>query len=294
MLRRTIVTLSLLLLPFCALAADGSQGMTRQQFEASLKYRHGRIALPGGLATLDIPSSFRYLGPNDAERVLVDAWGNPPGAKTLGMLFPADRSPLDDDGWGVVITYADDGHVADDEADSIDYTELLHKMQGAVQERNGARRKRGYPPLTLVGWAEPPHYDKASHKLYWAKELKVGDNRMDTLNYCVRVLGRKGVLELNAISAMDQLPSIRGEMQKVIAFTNFEQGSRYGDFDPSMDKVAGYGLAALVGGAVAAKAGLFAKLFAMLLAAKKLVLAAIVGIGAAIRGIFGRKKKPAR
>jgi uncharacterized membrane-anchored protein len=30
---------------------------------------------------------------------------------------------------------------------------------------------RRLPKLTLMGWAEPPHYDSSSKKLYWAKEL---------------------------------------------------------------------------------------------------------------------------
>ncbi len=79
--------------------------MTAEQFLASLKFQSGKIDLPNGIATLDLPATFRYLDPSDSSRVLVDAWGNPPGGTTLGMIFPANTSPLSQSGWGIVITY---------------------------------------------------------------------------------------------------------------------------------------------------------------------------------------------
>jgi hypothetical protein len=52
-------------------------------------------------------ASFRFLGPEGARRLLVDAWGNPPEAAegTLGMLVPTDLSPLTPEGWGIIIDY---------------------------------------------------------------------------------------------------------------------------------------------------------------------------------------------
>lgn len=278
------------ILPARAADAGGKQ-MSKEQFLASLKFQNGKIELPGGIATLDMPPTFRYLAPDDANRVLVDAWGNPPGEKTLGMIFPADVSPLADDGWGVVITYQEDGHVKDDDAKTINYDDLLKKMKEGTADDSEERVKQGYPSLLLNGWAEAPSYDAASHKLYWALNLHSGDASVDTLNYNVRVLGRKGVLVLNAVAAMPQLPSIKTEMQNVIGFTEFTRGNRYADFDSNTDKVAEYGIAALVAGAVAAKLGLFAKLIALLIAAKKLVIVALVAVAGVFRKFLGLKKK---
>ncbi len=87
-------------------APPAAQQMTVEQFIAALNFQKGKITLPGGLATLDLPANFRYLSPSDTERVLVDAWGNPPNAQTLGMIVPAAISPLETDGWGVIVTYA--------------------------------------------------------------------------------------------------------------------------------------------------------------------------------------------
>src|SRR5436305_542860 len=78
--------------------------------------------------------------------------------------------------WAVVITYDEDGYVKDDDAAKIDYGDLLKKMQQGIRDENDERKRAGYPAVELVGWAEPPRYDSASHKLYWAKSLRFGDD----------------------------------------------------------------------------------------------------------------------
>jgi len=259
-------------------------------FESQLEYKRGRIELPGGIATLDVPENFRYLSPEHAEKILVDAWGNPPGTKTLGMLFPSDVSPLAEDGWGVVITYKDDGHVDDSDASGIDYTELLKQMKDDTTEGNKEREQQGYAPVTLIGWATAPHYDATTHKLYWARELSFTDAPQHTLNYDIRILGRKGVLSFNAVAAMNRLGDIEESMKQVMAFSDFNAGQRYADFDSKTDKLAAYGIGALIAGSVAAKAGFFKLILGALIAAKKLVIVVVAAIGGFIARLFGRKK----
>lgn len=269
---------------------EPKEGMTAAQFEATLKYQQGEIVLPNGIAALNVPKEFRYLDPHDAERVLVMAWGNPQGSDTLGMLFPAGVSPLAKEGWGVVITYEEDGHVSDEDADHINYDELMQQMQESMASTNEERVKMGYGNVKLVGWAAKPYYDKSSHKMYWAKELQFPDSLENTLNYNIRILGRKGVLVLNAIAGMGQITQVENDMKNVLTFTDFKQGNRYADFNPDMDKLAGYGLAALVAGGIAAKTGLLAKIGIALLAAKKFIVLIVAGIGAILFRVFKRKK----
>jgi uncharacterized membrane-anchored protein len=260
------------------------------EFESQLEYRRGRVALPGDIATLDVPESFRYLAPEQADKILVEAWGNPPGTKTLGMLFPSDVSPLSEEGWGVVITYDEDGHVDDGDAGGIDYDEMLKQMKDDTAENNKERVKQGYEPLTLHGWAAAPRYDASAHKLYWAREFSSPAAAQHTLNYDVRVLGRKGVLSFNAIASMNRLGDIEESMKRVMAFSDFNAGQRYADFDSKTDNLAAYGIGALVAGKVAAKVGLFKLILGALLAAKKLVVVAVVAVGGIIAKLLGRKK----
>jgi uncharacterized membrane-anchored protein len=250
------------------------------------------VSLPGGIATLDLPPAFRYLTPADSSRLL-EAWGNPPGAESLGMIVPAGVNPMSPESWGVVITYDKDGHVKDDDADGINYSKLLKEMQEDLAESNAERKKQGYRAMTLIGWAEQPHYDKASHKLYWAKELQSEGAAHHGLNYNIRVLGREGVLVLNAVAAIDQLDQIKAEMQQVTSFANFTDGNRYADFNGSTDKVAEYGIAALVAGGMAAKLGFFGKLFALLLAFKKLIVIGVAALGSVVWKFFKRAPQAA-
>jgi uncharacterized membrane-anchored protein len=290
----SILRNSLLLFAFlCQLvnAAPATEKQSAEQFLASLHFQKGKINLPDNIATLDLPESFRYLPPADAERLLVDGWGNPPGSKNLGMILPAKDSPLSKEGWGVIITYDKDGYIKDNDADSIKYDELLKDMQEGLQEANAERKKAGYPGMTLLGWAEKPSYDKASHKMIWAKQLQVEGSTENTLNYNIRVLGRHGVLVLNAVAGMNQLGQIKAEMPQVVGFTDFSPGNRYADFNEKTDKVAEYGLAALVAGGVAAKLGFFGKIFAFLLAFKKLALFGLIALGGLVMKLLGRSKQ---
>lgn len=265
--------------------AQEQSGTTREEFEAKLGYQTGTIHLEDGLATLELPPAFRFIGPEGSQRLLETAWGNPPGSAegVLGMLIPTEISPLSDSAWAVVITYEQDGYVDDEGAESIDYTKLLEEMQEGTREENKRRAKEGYESVDLIGWAEPPTYNATTHKLYWAKELQFGNDSVHTLNYNVRVLGRRGVLVLNAVSGMPQLPVIREAMTSVIGFVEFNEGHRYADYVPGTDKLATYGIAGLVAGAVAAKAGFFKVLLAALLAAKKFLIIALVALSGFIR-----------
>ncbi len=257
---------------------------------ASLKPRHGEVDLRSGLAKATIPEKFNYLGPEDAEKVLVKLWGNPPGKeKPLGLIYPSDQSLLDEDGWAVVVQYEEDGHVKDDDAGSIKYDDLLKQMQKGAKAANEERVKQGYPAVELLGWATPPRYDQATHKLYWAKELKFGGNPDNTLNYNLRMLGRKGVLILNAIAPISRLKDIEAATPEILAMVDFKPGQRYADFDSSSDKVATYGLAALVAGGVAAKLGLFKGLLVALVALKKFLVLGVIAVIGFFKKLFARK-----
>jgi uncharacterized membrane-anchored protein len=287
------------LLPIClAVSIVAGYGQDRpktkeeaQALAAGLKFQEGEIVLKNGLATLRVPDGLRFLNGQDAQTVLVKLWGNPPMSEPLGLLMPVNAGPLNPDSWAVIITYDEEGYVKDQDAEKIDYADLLKQMQKDTREVNKERAKQGYATVELVGWAQPPHYDKAVHKLYWAKQLKFSDGDQDTLNYNIRILGRRGVLVLNAVAAMPQLPEIERNAPKILAAIDFNPGHRYADFSEAAgDKVASYGIAALVAGGVAAKLGLFKGLWVFLLAAKKFVIIGVVALGAFLRKLFGKNK----
>jgi uncharacterized membrane-anchored protein len=250
---------------------------------SKLSFQEGIIDLEG-IATLKLPPGYRYLNPADTRVVLEDLWGNPSRNYTLGMFFPPKVGPLQD-GWSVILSYSDEGYVKDDDAFSIQANALLREMKEPMREENEHRLREGFEPIELVGWAlppryereshkliwakelklgsvlestrkynirslSPPQYDKESHKLFWTKQLKLGSNRNNILNYNIRVLGRKGVLVLNAIDDMENLQEIEKLTPELLSFVDFTDGNRYADFNPNTDKVAAYGVAGLIAEAV--------------------------------------------
>src|SRR2546426_4087273 len=99
----------LVLLPLGAASAQKleKKPLTPEQLEAQLHYQTGRVSIRNGLATLVLPAEFRYLDSRQAATVL-QAWGNPPGSRTLGLLLPSGLSVFAREAWAVVITYDED------------------------------------------------------------------------------------------------------------------------------------------------------------------------------------------
>ncbi|MBC8084452.1 MAG: DUF2167 domain-containing protein [Hymenobacter sp.] len=184
-----------------------------------------------------------------------------------------------------MIEYDPSGYVQDDDAADIDYDDLLKEMQDDTEEANAEREAAGFERIMLVGWASTPYYDAKLNVLHWAKELRFSGTSATTLNYNVRLLGRRGVLNLQAIGDMPQLPEIRSTIPAIIRSVEFAKGQQYTDFNPEIDEVAAYGIGGLVAGKVLAKVGAFA------LIAKfgKVILAVVAAGWAAIRRFGGGK-----
>jgi uncharacterized membrane-anchored protein len=267
----------------------------KEEFETTITRRTGVIDIVDGQVQLNVPDGFYYLDPKDANHVLVDAWGNPEGPPTQGMLFPANVSPLDEDNWGVVIEFDDSGYVSDKDASKINYDDLLKDMRESQVQENAERKKQGYEAIDLVGWARAPRYDAASHKLYWAKDLLFEGMSDHTLNYNMRILGRKGVLVLNFVAGMNQLDAVERASPAVLALADFKPGSRYEDFNAATDKKAEIGIAGLIAGGagvvLAKKAGLLGIALIFLKKAWFLIAAAIAGVGGVVKRFFGGKPK---
>jgi uncharacterized membrane-anchored protein len=292
-LKQFILCLSLLWICHPLFSQEANREQEIEKIEAGLKWVTGRVVLGNNLAEVNLSSDFRYLGPEDARKVIVDLWGNPPArGDSLGMICPADIGLRESGSWAVVFTYREDGYVKDDDAAKINYDDMLKQMQEAVQRENEDRVKQNFPKVELVGWAASPRYDHETHKLYWAKEFAFASGTVHTLNYDVRVLGRKGVLAINAVASMNQLDAIQERMPEIIAMVNFLPGNRYTDYQQGNDKVATYGLAALILGGVAAKAGLFKGLIVLILAGKKFIIIAAIAIGGFFARFFRKRAKP--
>jgi uncharacterized membrane-anchored protein len=254
---------------------------------SSFKYQYGKISLENGIAEIDIPKGYKFLNAEQSKYVLSDLWGNPP-SEVLGLLFPEEISPISDDfTYAVEITYSNEGYIDDEDAKDLDYDDLLEEMQDDTNAANPERKKLGYPEIDLVGWASKPFYDDKNKKLHWVKELSFEGEELNTLNYNIRVLGRKGYLNLNAIGTINVLPKFNNDVDEILNSVHFTVGNKYSDFNPDIDEVAAYGIGGLIAGKLLAKAGFFA----LLLKFWKFIAIGVVGLFSVFKKrIFGSKE----
>lgn len=254
---------------------------------SSFKYQYGKISLENGIAEIDIPKGYKFLNAEQSKYVLSDLWGNPP-SEVLGLLFPEEISPISDDfTYAVEITYSNEGYIDDEDAKDLDYDDLLEEMQDDTNAANPERKKLGYPEIDLVGWASKPFYDDKNKKLHWEKELSFEGEELNTLNYNIRVLGRKGYLNLNAIGTINVLPKFNNDVDEILNSVHFTVGNKYSDFNPDIDEVAAYGIGGLIAGKLLAKAGFFA----LLLKFWKFIAIGVVGLFSVFKKrIFGSKE----
>lgn len=255
----------------------------------TLHPKTGSVEVGEHLATLVIPEGLHFFARDEARFIIEKVCHNPEDPDIIGLVMPDESN--EEANWMTVISYdPQNGHVSDSDAKSMDFSALLKEMQNSEAESNQQRKAAGYDTVKLLGWAEPPHYDPATHKLYWAKRLKFGAEKGETLNYSVRVLTRRGVLEMNTVDEPTNIAVVATAAQDLLAKTTVSPAESYEKFDSSIDKVAVGGIAALIAGGVLAKSGFFAIIGKFLIAFIKPLLIGLAFLGGWIWKFISGKK----
>lgn len=277
-----------------ATKAEKIEAERKAAFEAADKVaKIGPMAINlGDQGQLALPQGYVYVPQPEAGRLL-RANGNGAGQGLMGVIFPNGSGR----NWWATLEFAKAGYVKDDEATNWDAGALLKNIQDGTEAANEDRVERGFPPIEVTGWVEPPAYDAAAHRLVWSAAVRTkGDvNDHGSINYNTYALGREGYFSLDLITAPDAIGLDKAYANELLAAIGFASGKGYSDFNATTDHVAEFGIAALVGGLAAKKLGLLAVAGAFLLKAWKLVLIGLAAAGVAGRKIlvfFTRKKPP--
>ncbi|MBB3643421.1 MULTISPECIES: DUF2167 domain-containing protein [Variovorax] len=229
-------------------------------------------------AHLHLPAGYVWV-PTPAAAQLMRSMGNRTDDTFIGAIFPAD-----DADWMAVVKFVKEGYIKDDDAKDWNADDLLKSLKEGTEAANEERAKRGIPSIEVTGWAQKPQYDASSHRLVWSalSKRKGSTDGNQGVNYNTYALGREGYLSLNLITNAKDLDKYKPDASKLLGAIQYDDGKKYADFNSSTDKVAAYGLAALVAGAAVKKLGLFAVIAAFLAKFAKL---AVVAGGAALWGI---------
>lgn len=242
----------------------------------------------GGQAVLKLPDNMMFVPRLQADRLMA-AYGNGKDPSLLGVVLPKG----DEDDWLITVNFEKTGYIKDDDARNWNVSELLDSLREGTKQSNVERVKRGFPELLIDGWVEAPKYDSKTQRLVWsvaAKHKDDGAQSDPTVNYNTYALGREGYITLDLITQQSQVPKDKGAVLALLNNIDYVEGKRYADFNSSTDKVAEYGLAALVAGVAAKKLGLFAVIGAFLLKFAKVGLIAVAALGGGIWSRLRRKK----
>jgi uncharacterized membrane-anchored protein len=237
------------------------------------------VQLPGK-ATMQLPDGFVYLDQKNTLKFL-EVNENLGGGDEV-MVAPEDLA------WSAYLSYLKEGYVKDDE--QIDADALLKELSKATESANSERRKRGWDELHVAGWAVTPNYNRDTKRLEWATILDSSNGR--GVNFFTKVLGRRGHTSVQLVSSADGLTGAESSLNSVLGGFKYKEGEGYADFRPG-DKVAEYGLAAMVLGgaaAVATKKGLWGVLAGFFAAAWKFLAAAVIGGLAWLKSLFKKKE----
>lgn len=271
-----------------AAAASGAANQVDDMAQASLAAKSTQMAGPATIAlndqaTLKLPVGYVWI-PEPAAGKLMQAMGNSHDDRMLGLIFPQDERQ----GWMMVARYESSGYIKDDDARNWNVEELYTSLKEGTEQANEERRARGFDELEIIGWIEKPNYDASGHRLVWSMSAKTkGAPPQDgaNINYNTYALGREGYITLNLITDLQRVEQDKPHAQALLGALAFNEGKRYEDFNASTDKMAEYGLAALVGGVAAKKLGMFALAAGFLAKFAKVILlggVALVGVASKV------------
>jgi uncharacterized membrane-anchored protein len=245
----------------------------------------------GEQAVVHLPESMFFVPRLQADRLMA-AYGNGKDPSLLGVVMPKS----DDDDWVITVNFDKAGYIKDDDAKNWNVNELLDSLREGTEQSNEERKKRGFPELIMDGWVEAPKYDSNSQRLVWSVAVKhkgEGATENPTVNYNTYALGRDGYITLDLITQKSMVPKDKTAVLTLLDNLNYVEGKRYADFNSSTDKVAEYGLAALVAGVAAKKLGLFAVIAAFLAKFAKVGLLAAAALGGGIwKRLRAKKANP--
>lgn len=281
-IRLAALTLTLAIYTAHAQSSDPSVNDVQKQIRA-LKWVHGpqRVELYGKSA-LDLPAGYMFLNPADTAKF--QTLTHNLGGGQQYFLAPEDFS------WESLFSFQEDGYVKDEE--TINADAILANIKKATVAANEERRSRGWNEMEVTGWQTPPHYDTSTRQLEWSiegRDVKTGER---AVNFNTRILGRGGVMSVVLLTDPQQFTAVIPSFKRTLEGFSYDPGQRYAEYK-SGDKVAKYGLAALITGgaaAIAVKTGFWKVIVGALAAGWKFILAGCVALSGVIKKFFKRDK----
>ena len=233
----------------------------------------------GTEATIGVPSGCLFTG-TDGVRMFLEATENIASGNERGVVMCQSGESATP--WFVLFSYDESGYVRDDEGSSLDADAILESVRRGTEEGNRERKRRGWGTMSVEGWATKPFYNSTTNNLTWAITAH-DETGGRTVNHSVRLLGRGGVMHADLVASPAELNALVPTFDGMIAGFTYTPGHKYAEWRQG-DKVAAYGLTALVAGGAGvalAKSGLLVKFW-------KLIVAGLAAAAAFLKRVWGK------
>ncbi|MBL4704246.1 MAG: DUF2167 domain-containing protein [Flavobacteriales bacterium] len=215
--------------------------------EATLDYELGTQTLGANQATLQLSSTFKFLGPTEASFALVGILGKPEiNQKTWGIVVPFEVNLFNPSAYHFDIHYLDSGYVHQQDLSLIDYKELFLELQIQTGLKRDSLRDKNQKPRTLLQWAQQPIQDTISHSLVWGFKYVVDGETENRIQYEARILGRFGYVSISSEGPASTKAEQYDHLNKVLQSFSFKIGQKYSDYKPCCDQVTSYGTIYLI------------------------------------------------
>lgn len=252
-----------------------------------LKFHSGKIKFAEQSVRLTVPANHYFIDAPQSKFILENLWGNAQDEEVLGMIVRSDFLPNEtNNDYSFVISYSPTGYISSAERVEFDHNDLLHQIQEQLQASNKLRVEQGLNVLQAENWVMVPYFDNYKKALYWATELKVNGSEESLINYNLRLLGKDGVIKINAVGTMDQLGKIKQVLPYLLAQTEFLEGFRYNEYNADTVIESNWKLEELIAGKQ--KETLFSKIPTPLAAGSILMIGTLI----AARRFSNFKRKP--
>ena len=277
----SLTALFLALAPLGALAQQSGQSeQDKAAVFRSLQWQRGPLTVTvAGNSTLVVPAGYVFLDEKNTTKFL--ELNENIGNDSEVLVAPES---LD---WTAYLSFDPSGYVKDDE--TIDAAALLASLKEGTAAANAERKQRGWTEVNVIGWASAPSYNRTTQRLEWATLLESQGRR--NANFSTKILGRQGHTSVVLVANLESLSAAQATLNTLLENYRFNSGETYAEWKQG-DKIAEYGLGALVLGgaaAVAAKKGLWTVLAGFLAAAWKFLLAGLLAAGGWLRSLFKKK-----
>jgi len=194
-------------------------------------------------ASFDLPKDYLFVPDKSAYVLLNEIDGAKPSSEIMGLIF----SGKEELGY-ILFDYYPLGYIRDDNFKNVNAAQLITQMKNRTESQNSERRANSNPAIKVIDWLEKPNYAPTTNRLTWSvlTEEQQSNVSGQGVNYDTVLLGRKGYFHVLLVTNAESFKMRRPEIATLLSTFEFNQGSRYTDFNSTTDSVANCSLDALL------------------------------------------------